>query len=140
MPLEISPTLSIPDSALSLTFVRAGGPGGQNVNKVSSAVQLRFDLTATAIDESTKQRLRSLAGRRLTEDDAILIIARNHRSQEQNRREAYERLADLIRRALVVPRARRATRPTAASRERRLQTKQRRQRTKRLRKGTSWDE
>ena len=140
MPLEISPTLSIPDSALSLTFVRAGGPGGQNVNKVSSAVQLRFDLAVTVIDEATKQRLRSLAGRRLTEDDAILIIARNHRTQEQNRREAYERLADLIRRALVVPRARRATRPTIASRERRLQGKQRRQRTKQLRKGASWDE
>src|SRR3984957_6531479 len=93
MGLEISPSVTIPDSDLSYAFVRASGPGGQNVNKVSSAVQLRFDMEgSTALSESVKQRLRGLAGRRLTDDGAILIIARNQRSQEHNRREALERL------------------------------------------------
>jgi ribosome-associated protein len=140
-PLEISATLVIPDNELSLSFVRASGPGGQNVNKVASAVQLRFDLLAsTALDEGVKLRLGTLAGRRLTDDGAILIIARNHRTQEQNRREAFERLADLIRRALVAPKLRRATRPTRASRERRLDSKSRNQRTKHLRKHVRWDD
>ncbi len=110
MPLEISPTLIVPDSELSLAFVRASGPGGQNVNKVASAVQLRFNLAdSTVLDDRVKQRLRALAGRRFTDDGAILIIARNHRTQEQNRREAFERLADLINRALIAPKIRKAT-------------------------------
>src|ERR1700722_14364679 len=93
MGLEISPSVTIPDSDLSYAFVRASGPGGQNVNKVSSAVQLRFDMEgSTALSEPVKNRLRGLAGRRLTDDGAILIIARNQRSQEHNRREAPERL------------------------------------------------
>jgi ribosome-associated protein len=125
---------------LSLSFVRGSGPGGQNVNKVASAVQLRFDLAgSTALTDPVKARLRALAGRRLTDDGAILIIARNHRSQEQNRREASERLVDLIRRALIPPKARKATRPTRASKERRLQSKTRQQRTKSLRGQVKWD-
>jgi len=140
MPVAVSPTVVIPDSDLSVAFIRASGPGGQNVNKVASAVQLRFDLAATAtLDERVKQRLRALAGRRLTEDGAILIVARNHRTQERNRAEALERLTDLIGRALVEPRPRKATRPTRAARKRRLDTKKRHGTSKRLRGRVSWE-
>jgi ribosome-associated protein len=140
-PLEISPEVVIPDSELALSFVRASGPGGQNVNKVASAVQLRFALHAnTTLDEGVKMRLRALAGRRLTDDGAILIIARNHRTQEQNRREALGRLSDLINRALPAPKVRRATRPTRAARERRLEGKSRNRQTKQLRKSVRWDD
>jgi ribosome-associated protein len=141
MALEVTPGVVIPDTDLSFAFVRASGPGGQNVNKVSSAVQLRFDMRgSTALSDAVKSRLRALAGRRVTDDGAILIIARNQRSQDQNRREALERLADLIQRALVVPKTRRATKPTRASRERRLDTKSRQQQTKRQRNKVRWDD
>lgn len=141
MALEITPEVTIPDNDLTYAFVRASGPGGQNVNKVSSAVQLRFDMEgSTALSEPVKNRLRVLAGRRLTDDGAILIIARNQRSQEHNRREALERLADLVQRALVVPKTRRATKPTRASKERRLEGKTRQQQTKRQRSRVRWDD
>jgi ribosome-associated protein len=141
MPLAISDELVIPDRDLSVTFVRASGPGGQNVNKVASAVQLRFDLAGTgALDLAVKQRLRALAGRRLTEDGAILIIARNHRTQERNRSEALERLRGLIEGALVAPKARRATRPTRASQEQRLARKARAARRRQLRGRVHWEE
>jgi ribosome-associated protein len=140
MPIEVTPHVAIPDSDISLSFVRASGPGGQNVNKVASAVQLRFDLAGTsALADAVKARLRGLAGRRLTDEGSILIIARNHRTQEQNRREATERLADLIQRALVPPKPRKATKPTRSSRERRLEGKTRQQRTKGLRGKVRWD-
>ncbi|MDB6043687.1 MAG: Class peptide chain release factor [Gammaproteobacteria bacterium] len=139
MALEVSPGVVIPDSDLSFAFVRASGPGGQNVNKVSSAVQLRFDMAgSTALSDAVKNRLRVLAGRRFTDEGAILIIARNQRSQDHNRREALERLADLIRRALVAPKTRKATKPTKASRERRLEGKVHQQRTKQRRKQVRW--
>ena len=141
MSLEITPNLVIPDSDLSFAFVRASGPGGQNVNKVSSAVQLRFDMAGTTVlSDAVKSRLRGLAGRRLTDEGAILIIARNQRSQDHNRREALERLADLISRALVAPKARKATKPTRASRERRLEGKSKQQQTKRARSRVRWDD
>jgi ribosome-associated protein len=141
MPLAVAPGLEIPDAELSLSFVRASGPGGQNVNKVASAVQLRFDLAASqALAPEVKARLRALSGRRLTGEGAILLIARNHRTQEGNRREAEARLTDLIRRALVAPKPRRATRPPRAARERRLEHKARRQGTKRLRSRPRWED
>jgi ribosome-associated protein len=141
MALEVTSSIVIPDGDLSFAFVRASGPGGQNVNKVSSAVQLRFEMAgSTVLSDAVKSRLRTLAGRRVTDDGAILIIARNQRSQEHNRREALERLAELVRRALVVPKTRKATKPTRASRERRLDGKARQQQTKQGRKRVRWDD
>ena len=141
MPLPISRTVAIPDGELTLSFVRSAGPGGQNVNKVATAVQLRFDLAGSAaLSPEVKARLRTLSGRRLTADGSLLIIARNHRTQEQNRREAQTRLAELVRRALLAPKARRATTPPRAARERRLEGKARRQRAKRLRARVSWED
>jgi ribosome-associated protein len=141
VPLHVAPGVAIPDTEVDLVFVRASGPGGQNVNKVASAVQLRFDLVrSAALAEPVKERLRALAGHRLTDEGAILIVARNHRTQEQNRREALERLRDLVRRALVEPKLRKATKPTRASKERRLEGKARAQRRKTLRGRVRWED
>jgi ribosome-associated protein len=131
MPLEITPTLVIDDSELEERFVRASGPGGQNVNKVSTAVQLRFDVGRSRLDGDVRQRLRALAGSRMTDEDVLLIDARAHRTQGQNREEARTRLTDLIRRALVRPKRRTKTRPGAAAKQRRLDTKKIRSETKR---------
>jgi ribosome-associated protein len=126
--------LALPAEDLSITFVRSAGPGGQNVNKVATAAQLRFDLEGTAaLSDAVKARLRVLAGRRLTDEGTILIIARNHRTQEGNRREALARLQALVEEARIEPRVRRPTRPTRASKQRRLATKARTRQTKRLR-------
>ena len=134
MPIRVSRQIEIPDADLSLAFIRASGPGGQNVNKVASAVQLRFDLAGTAVlPARVKARLRALLGQRVAGDGAVLIQARAHRSQADNRRDAEQRLAALIRLALPEPKLRRATKPTRASQERRLASKARDQRTKRLR-------
>jgi ribosome-associated protein len=134
MSLLVRPGLEIPDSDLEVAFIRSAGPGGQNVNKVASAVQLRFLLARnTTLRDDVKTRLRALAGQRLTDADEILIQARESRSQEHNRRDAEDRLLDLIRRALIAPKKRHATKPTRASKERRLDGKARSQRTKRMR-------
>ena len=141
MPLPVAPGVTIPDEDIALEFIRGSGPGGQNVNKVASVVQLRFDLAGCrALEPRVKARLRALAGRRLTDEGAILLFARTQRSQSENRREALERLADLIRHALVEPKTRRATRPTHGSRERRLASKVRRGSTKQLRSKRSLDD
>ncbi len=131
----------IPESDLELRFVRASGPGGQNVNKVASAVQLRFDLAGTRVlPEPVKARMRKLAGQRLNEDGSVLIIARRHRTQEQNRRDAMERLYALIEQASYVPKTRHATKPTRSSRERRLQGKKVRTGHKKNRGRVRWDD
>jgi ribosome-associated protein len=141
MSLHVRPGIEIPDTDLEVAFIRSAGPGGQNVNKVASAVQLRFALGRnTTLRDDVKARLRALAGQRLTDADEILITSRAQRSQEQNRRDAEERLCDLVRRALIVPKKRFATKPTRASKERRLDTKSRSQRTKRLRSRVRFDD
>jgi ribosome-associated protein len=140
MPLIITPQLVIGDDELEWKFIRASGPGGQNVNKVSSAVQLRFLLAAnTTLPAGARHRLRRLAGQKLIDDGSILIAARSERSQDQNRREALGRLEALIRAALVEPKVRKKTRPTLASKQRRIETKKKRGNTKRQRQGSSWD-
>ena len=134
MPIHITPTLVIEDAELEERFVRASGPGGQNVNKVSTAVQLRFDAgRAPALSGEVRERLRALAGSRMTDEGVLVIDARAHRTQGQNRHEARERLADLVRRALVRPKRRKKTKPGKAAKERRLDTKKRRSDTKRAR-------
>src|SRR5580658_4212975 len=132
--------LELPPQDLQFQFVRASGPGGQNVNKVATAAQLRFDLAGTqALSAAVKARLRLLAGHRVGADGTLLINARNCRTQEGNRREALARLADLIARASVEPKTRRATRPTHGSQQRRLDGKTRRKRLKQSRADVSGD-
>ena len=130
----ITPSISIAEDEISWAFVRASGPGGQNVNKVSTAAQLRFDVAKSgSLPDAVKQRLARLAGRRMTDDGVLVIDARRYRSRQRNRDDAVSRLAALIRAAAEAPKARRRTKPTAASRRRRLDVKKRRGETKRLR-------
>ena len=130
--LQITDTIAIDESELEERFVRASGPGGQNVNKVASAVELRFDASkSTVLDSEVRERLKRIAGSRMNAEGVILIDARRFRTQAKNREDARERLAELIRSALVRPKRRRKTRPTTASRERRIESKRRRSETKR---------
>ena len=138
--LHITDTISIDDSELDERFVRASGPGGQNVNKVATAVQLRFDVAASSLPAEIKTRLRALAGSRLTTDDVLVIDAREHRTQGQNRESARARLAALIEQAARRPRKRRATTPGRAAKEKRLASKKRRGEVKAGRGRTRDDE
>ena len=131
--LRVTDTLAIDDRAISESFVQASGPGGQNVNKVATAVQLRFDLTRAALPYDVRARLERLAGTRLTRDGVVIITARQFRTQERNRAAARERLMELIRRAAAPPRPRRPTRVPQASKRKRLDEKKARGRLKRVR-------
>src|SRR5262245_45235450 len=133
--LRITDRISVDDSELEESFIRASGPGGQNVNKLSSAVQLRFDVRhSPSLPADVRARLERLAGKRLTRDGGLVITAQRHRTQERNREDARERLIELVREAATPPTPRRATKPTRASRERRIETKKRRSTIKRMRR------
>ncbi len=124
--IEITSTLAIDERELDERFVRASGPGGQNVNKVATAVELRFDVAGSSLPYAVKQRLTALAGKRITGEGVVLIDSREHRTQSQNREAARERLVALIRQATIVPVRRKPTKTTKGAKERRLTTKKRR--------------
>jgi ribosome-associated protein len=138
--LEITPTIAIADSELVERFVRASGPGGQNVNKVSTAVELRFDVAnSPSLPDALRMRLLARRDRRLTDDGVLVISAQRFRTQDRNREDARERLAEIVRAALHVPKKRVATKPTRASKERRLTGKKTRSNVKKTRSSRSWD-
>lgn len=139
--IRITNSIALDEAEIEEQFIRASGPGGQKVNKVSTAVQLRFDVARSPnLPEPVRERLKRLAGRRLTGDGVLVIDARRYRTRERNRRDALERLVALVRKAAVAPTPRKATRPTTASRRRRVDTKQRRGALKRSRRRVTIDE
>jgi len=137
--LEITPSIKIDERELQLEFVRASGPGGQNVNKVATAVQLRFDILASSFPEDIKNRLVSIAGKRVTYEGMLVIEARKFRTQEQNREDAIQRFVELVRKATVKAKPRRKTKPTQASKEKRLKVKRERGEIKKSRQSKSYE-
>ncbi len=140
--IPITPTIALDERELEISFIRAAGPGGQNVNKVATAVQLRFDvLNSKTLTENVRRRVLNLAGRRATADGIIVISANRFRTQDRNRSDAIDRLADLLRRAAIVQKKRVPTRPSKSAKKKRLESKRRRGETKSKRsvKSTDWD-
>ena len=139
--IRITDTISLDENELEESFVRSSGPGGQNVNKLSTAVQLRFDVRRSpSLPNDVAIRLMRLAGKRMTKDGVLVLIAQNHRTQERNRAQALERLVAMIREAAVAPIPRRVTKPTKASKRERLESKKRRSGIKSMRQSKpTWD-
>jgi ribosome-associated protein len=138
--IPITSRLAIDERELEESFIQASGPGGQNVNKVATAVQLKFDArNSPSLPPDVRARLWKLAGKRISQDGVLLIVAREHRTQERNRAEARQKLIDLLKAATVQPRVRKATRPSKASKERRLESKTRRSGVKKLRQSRTDD-
>jgi len=133
--IHITPSIAIDESEIQLEFIRASKPGGQKVNKVATAVQLRFDVgNSPSLPDDVRERLMRLGGRRMTQDGVLVIKAQRFRTQDRNREDAIDRLIELIRKAAERPQPRRRTRPTRASKRRRLESKRRRGETKRIRR------
>ena len=131
--------LDVPEREYTLSYVRSPGPGGQNVNKVATAVQLRFDLRASSLPEDVKNQLITIAGKRVTNEGMLVIEARKFRTQEQNRNDAIQRFVELVRKAAVKPKRRRKTKPTQASKEKRLKAKKERGAIKKIRQSELYD-
>lgn len=139
--IRITPTITIDEVEFTLDFIRSSGPGGQNVNKVATAVQLRFDVKRSpSLPDDVRERLVRIAGKKMTDDGVLVITAQRHRTQAANREDAIERLVALIKKAAQRPKPRKKTQPTRVSKERRLEEKRHRGRIKRLRKGVRHDD